>query len=244
MADFVEGTDVGFSQQLKDSATGLNTHGALLGFTVAEIDEAKDDSKLFDYVMDRLSENVAYSKDLTDFKNLARKGDGTVLLPAAIPQPAAFPLPLPTAVAAGIEGRFRKRAAKAKADKNYTVGIGQACRFEATHGTFNPNSGSPTLKVDLTHAGHPHIQFNKGQWQGAEIHKMVISNGGGNPPVPNPQDPSFKKLERVFGHDYIDPTELPANGATELWAYKVIHLYANEQVGEWSLVKFITVGGM
>ena len=244
MADFVEATDTGFAQQLKDSATGLGIHGALLGFTAAEILEAEKDAKLFNYILNRLSENVAYSKDLTDYKTLARKGDGTVLLPVAIPEPADFPLPLPAATPAGIEGRFRKRAAKAKADNNYTVGIGEACRFEASHGTFNPNSGAPTLKVDATHAGHPHIQFNKGRWQGGEIWKMVIKNGGNNPPIPNPQDPSFVKLERVFGHDYIDPSELPANGATELWAYKVIHLYANEQVGEWSLVKFITVGGM
>jgi hypothetical protein len=237
--DFVEREDSLFGQQLTEHGNGLDTHGATVGFTPTEIGNAKDDAKLFNYLLNRQSSAQTFGQEMTDYKKLARHGNGNMVLPASIPQMAANPIPLPTVTAANIEFRFRQRAARAKAHPNYTTGIGEALKIVKPASDFNPNNGTPIFKVEMNFAGHPHLKFKKGGWQGVEIWKIVAPNN----PNPAPDDPGFKKLERVFGHDYVDPSELPSPGS-EVWAYKMIYIYNNQQVGNWSSVTIVTVGGL
>lgn len=246
MQDYVERDDTDFGQQLHDHGQALDIHGAALGFSAGEITGAKEDAKLFLYLLGRQSVTQAYAQELTKFKNLARKGSGNEVLPAAIPEHPANPIPLPVVTGAKIEARFRQRAAKAKAHATYTTGIGEALRIEKPLTVFDPNSGTPVFKIELNFGGHPHITFKKGHWQGVEIWKIGIEPE--LPPAPpgpvQPDDPGFKKLERVFGHDYVDPSPLPTFGQSKVWVYKMIYLDHDQPVGNWSALIYVTVGGM
>lgn len=53
----------------------------------------------------------------------------------------------------------------------------------------------------------------------------------------------FIKLDRDFNPDYIDKTPLPAEGISAVWKYKMIYLYKDEVVGEWSDEVTTTVYG-
>jgi len=243
--DFVEKDDDDFGHQLDTHGQGMNTHGATLDFSPDDIDEAKNDAKLWKYVLERQADTHSHGLELTAFKKLLRRGHNNQPLPADIPEAVANPTPVPTLTAADIEGRFRKRAQRAKAHPAYTSSIGQALGIVKTATDFVPEDGTPVLKVNLNAAGHPHLSYKKGNYQGAEIWKLAA-----NPqpqPIPGPvqpDDPRFKLLQRVFAHDYVDPTELPSGGKAELWIYKAVYLYKNEPVGTPSQLVVVTVGGI
>jgi hypothetical protein len=245
MDDFIESADEAFGEQLNTHKQGMSTYGTLLGFTNAEKDRAADDAAFWDYLLQRQASTLAYKLELSDFKKLVRKGNGDEVLPAAIPEPQPNPLPLPTLTAANIEGHLRTIASRAKVHPAYTHNIGQALRIVKSAAVFDPEAGQPLLKIDLNAAGHPHLSFKKGGWQGIELHKMTIGEANQGPAVPPIQnnDPRFVKLERIFGHDYVDPSELPA-GKAEIWIYKALYLYKNLPVGTWSQLALVTVGGV
>ena len=243
--DFIEREDEGFATQLHEHGQALDTHGATVGLSTGEVDEAKADAKYFRYVLDVQHQGQSFGLELTDFKNLLRKGSGSQILPALPVFPGA-PTPVPAAVLAKIEERFRQRAKKAKASPAYTTGIGQALKIELPDSIFDPDSGTPVLKLKASVAGHPHFSWLKGRWQALEIHKMVLKTpaaGAPVPPVPV-DDPRFVKLERVFGHEYIDPSALPEPGTSEIWLYKAIYIFKDKQAGSWSAIITVPVGAV
>jgi hypothetical protein len=74
------------------------------------------------------------------------------------------------------------------------------------------------------------IAWKKGSFEGVEIHK---SKDGIN----------FSKLDRDFKPDYTDKSDLPEPTKAEVWYYKLIYLLNDEQVGQWSDMQSIAVGG-
>jgi hypothetical protein len=230
MADFVENDDQAFATQLNDFAFGLTpTYGGLLGFSAGEITAAENDAALFAYLVARQSEVQAYSQDFTGYKNLARYGNGTEVLPATIPVIAAFPA-APTVTAANIEDRFRKRAAKAKSSPNYTTNIGETLRIVAPEETFDPLTGKPTFKVFMD-SGSPLLKWVKGKFQGVEI--WADHNDGRG----------WQKQERDFKSPWVDHFALPAAGQSAAWKYKMIYVLNDETTGLWSDEVTVTVYG-
>jgi len=229
MADFVERDDILFASQLDDFASGLGTYGTLLGFTAGEITAAGDAAGLFAYLVARQGEVQAYSQDFTGYKNLARYGNDTEVLPPTIPTIGAFPA-APTVTAANIEGRFRQRAAKAKSSSNYTTNIGETLRIVAPGETFDPLTGKPVFKVFMD-SGSPLLKWTKGKFQGVEIW-ADHSDGKG-----------WQKQERDFKSPWIDRTDLPAAGQSAVWKYKMIYVLDDETTGLWSDEVTVTVYG-
>ena len=227
MADFVKNDDAAFATQLADFASGLTTYGALLGFTPTEITDAGKDATLFGYLVARQSEVQAYSENFTGYKNLARYGNDTEVLPATIPVIAAFPV-APPVTAANIEDRFRKRAAKAKSSTNYTHSIGETLRIVAPEEIFDPLTGKPTFKVFMD-SGSPLLKWVKGKFQGVEI---WADHGQG-----------WQKQERDFKSPWVDHTSLPAAGQSAAWKYKMIYILNDATTGLWSDEVTVTVYG-
>jgi len=247
--DFIEREDTELGEQLSTHGEGMDTYGTILGFSAAEITEAKNDAKLWKYFLSLQDQNQAHGLSLSALKTLLRKGNGTQTLPATLPDPPANPTPLPTITAADIEGRFRIRANRAKAHPAYTEVIGKALRIVGASSTFDPNDGQPLIKIGFSVGGHPHLKIKKGGWQGVEYWKLVLKEHSTAPTVPgapavDPNDARFVKLERVFGADYVDPSELPSGGKSEIWVYKAIYLHKNAPVGMPSQLAVITVGGV
>ena len=227
MADFVENDDQAFGTQLNSFGTGLTTYGALLGFSALEITAAQDDADLFNYIVARQNDVQPYAQEFTRYKNLARYGDGTEVLPPTIPTLAAFPA-APVVTAANIEARFRQRAAKAKSSASYTKSIGETLRIEAPEEIFDPASGKATFKI-FTDNGSPLLKWKKGKFQGVEI---WADHGQG-----------WVKQERDFQSPWVDRTALPAVGQSAAWKYKMIYIFNDETIGFWSDEATVTVYG-
>src|SRR6266446_1189694 len=73
---------------------------------------------------------------------------------------------------------------------------------------------SPDSKIEMSSGGHPNLRWTKGKFDGVEIWK---DSGTG-----------LVKLDRDMRPDYIDKTNLPANGTAAVWRYKMIYLMNDE----------------
>lgn len=229
MKDFVENEDLEFSNQLNTFASVLPTYAATLGITAGEVSDAEKDAAFFSYVLARQFDVQAFAEELTGYKNLARYGRGTEILPA-LPTPPSFPAPAPSVVGAKIEERFRKKAAKIKASPNYTDSIGQALRIVKPETPFVPADGKPRFKI-IIDAGRPVIKWTKGQYQGVDVYADYGDGQG------------FRKAERDLSSPFVDRHDLPAAGQSAVWKYKLIYVFKDEQVGRWSDEASVTVVG-
>ncbi len=167
-----------------------------------------------------------FSESVTSYKNLLRYGNGTQVLGAFPPQPQ---LPNSPAVPANVQERFSKLVQRIKGSPNYTKTIGEDLGIEADTSAFDPEAGKPVIKTAYSSGGHPVLKWKKGKFQGVEIWK---NTGSG-----------WVKLDTDSSPDYTDKTELPPVGQTAVWKYKMIYLYKDAVVGEWSDEVTVTVLG-
>jgi hypothetical protein len=112
---------------------------------------------------------------------------------------------------------------------NYTQAMAQDLGIAAPANNFNPGTGKPALTIDFNHGGHPVLHYTRGEFDGVEIWK---DTGTG-----------FTKLERVTQTTYTDNSTLPTAGQAAVWKYKLIFLYKDTVVGQYSDVVSITVYG-
>lgn len=228
MKTFIEDNDFIFGAQLINFYEKLSVHAGLLGFTQEEVNEAKADSEYWDYSIKSSDKMGATTKDFVGSKDLLRNGSKKGEVFNGMPSPPVLGTP-PAIVPANIQLRFSQKAAKAKANPNYTKAIGKDLGIEAPEEAFVPSNGKPSLKIKLN-AGHPEIKFVKGHYEGLEIHK---DTGNG-----------FKLLATSFRAGYNDNSNLPPAGVSEIWNYKGIYFHGNLQVGQWSDVVSVTVTGV
>lgn len=156
---------------------------------------------------------------------LTRNGDGASMGPLPIAPVLDDP---PDAVAPGIFIRVPALAARIKKHPGYTESIGQALDIIGAEQTVDTANAKPVLKIDLR-AGHPHLKWKKGAFDGVEI---WVDRGDGK---------GFVYLATVTGPEYLDNAPLPASDQTALWKYKGIYRLHDQRVGEWSDVVEIVV---
>lgn len=215
--NYVQSNDVSFASQLRNFYLKLITYATLLGFSHEEIDEAKADSTLWDFLVDADNKAEKFARDYKQTKNLLRYGKGNEIS-NTLPQMPDLGTP-PVMVSENIQYRFTQKANKAKASANYTTAIGVDLGIEATQQTFDPTQGKPNLSTYLN-AGHPELEYKKGKYGGIAIYK---DSGMG-----------YSLLTRAFMSHYTDKSPLPEVGTTQLWKYKAIYLWHDEEVGSWS----------
>ena len=223
---FVQSNDAAFSAQLRNFYNKLLIYFTLLGFTQAEVDSVKDDSALWDYCLDADNKVEKYAQDYKKTKALLRKGGKDQVINA---MPKAPDLQVaPAMVPVNIQLRFRQAAAKAKASPNYTKAIGSDLGIEAPQQTFDPTLGKPNLSIYLN-AGHPEIDYIKGKFSGLAIYK---DTGEG-----------YTLLGTAIKSSYTDNNPLPDAGTSQVWKYKAIYLWKNNEVGFWSDESKVVVSG-
>ncbi len=226
----VEKSDEAYGLQMQKVCSKIGTYATALGVTPAEITALNNDKDLFVWSFEVQSVVQDYAQNITAFKNLVRHGNGTEVITAA-PVPPTFPATPAIIVAANVQDRFSKLVQRIKGSTNYTKSIGEDLGIEVAHTPFDPQLGKPVFKTTYSSGGHPHLIWKKGKFQGVEI--WVDRNDG----------KGWVKLERDFHPDYTDKSPLPATGQTAVWRYKMIYLYQDETVGEWSDDATMTVYG-
>ena len=95
---------------------------------------------------------------------------------------------------------------------------------------IDPSTWKPVLSI-LMQAGHPTVAWAKGKVSALEL--WVDRNDGNG----------FVFLTINTEPNTADSAPLPPPGTSVLWKYKAIYRYHDEQVGEWSDVISIVVGG-
>ena len=167
----------------------------------------------------------SYGHRCTAYMNLLWDGGGGdtswPVAPVIEPNPSS-------SVMAGATLRFSKLVARIKAHPNYTIAIGQDLHIIGAKIVLDTTGWKPVLSIKYV-AGHPLIIWTKGRADAIEI---WADRGDGN---------GFTLFAVNNQPDTIDNTPLPSVSAN--WKYKAIYRLHDEQVGQWSDVLSILVGG-
>ena len=216
--------DSGKAELLEHLANRLPVHAGVLELSESDMNEVKADAAAFRYTIGASGIVQANAKQWTAFKNLQRDG-GTGN--TAFPHAPNLPAPVP-AVPLGIVPRLASLVARIKAARNYTEAIGQDLNIVGSAQNVNTDGAKPIIDI-ATKAGHPAILWSKGDADALEIW------------VDRSDDKGFGLFTIASSPRVADTTPLPASPVN--WKYKAIYRMKDEQIGNWSDVVTIAVGG-
>lgn len=228
--DPIKQNDDAFNLQLQTFKNNIGNYSVLLGLTTPQIAIQAGDTNYFDYSLKCQAIMVQAGQQWTAWKDLTRDG-GT---PPASGAPVLPTLPTAvTAVAPGMEVRFRALVQQIKANPNYNESIGQALDIEGTQ-QVGPDLATVQPKLEAIISGN---QVNvKWGWGGnsayLDICEIQVDRGDGK---------GFVLLTFDTTPNYTDSQPFPA--APTKWTYKAIYRVGDAQVGLWSLPVSIVVGG-
>ena len=227
MANYIQPSDPDFADQLRNFKTNIGSFPQL-NLTATQVSGQAADSDYFNYLVacQQIMQNSA--QQFTAAKNNARKGGAPTAAPAAPTFPAAV-----TAVAPGVEPRFRALCQIIKNSPAYTTAVGEALGIEA------PQESGPdfsTLQPEID------VQINGNQvkidwsWGGngnyLDMIRLEVDRGDGK---------GFVFLANDTTPGYTDTTSFPA--APAKWTYRAIYMVADAMIGQWSKPVSVTVGG-
>ena len=229
-SDYLSTSDDAFSAQLKTFKLNIPSYSALLGVSAAQVTNQAADSDYFAYVLACQQTMQNGAQQWTKWKTLVSGG-------GSAPATGAPVLPtFPTAVAAvplGVKVRFRALVKQIKANANYNAAIGEALGIEGAEQTM-PDLSAIAPVITATISGN-HVAIGWG-WGG---------NG-------NYLDACEIQVDRSDTHGFVlltyDTTPgytdtMPFPAAPVKWSYRAIYRVGDTQVGVWSNVVSVTVGG-
>ena len=226
-SSYMPTNDGGKAELLEHLAVTLPKYAELLEISTADLENLKKKSASFRYALNTLYALQSYTQHYTEFKNSLRDGGSGN---ADWPLPPKFDENIPPAVECGVIPWVSALAARIKAHRNYTAAIGQDCWLIAATHVFDPGALKPALSFK-NNVGHPVIVWTKGKASGIEI---WVDRGDSN---------GFVFLTINTEPNTTDNAPLPASGSTAIWKYKAIYRLHDEQVGQWSDVISVMVGG-
>lgn len=227
--DYLKKADADFAAQLNTFKLNIGSYATLLGLAAGTVTAQAADAAYFSYMLTCQELAAQAAQQWTAWKDLTREG-GTSPATGA-PVTPTFPTAV-TAVAPGIEPRFRALVKQVKAHPAYNAGMGEALGIEG-----NEKSGpdfstfKPLLKLEIE-GGAVQVGWT---WQGQSAFldaiEIEVDRGTG----------TFSLLTFDTTPDYTDTTALPATAAK--WRYRAIYRVGDARVGQWSSTAEITVGG-
>lgn len=205
-------------------ATRLPIYAETLEISTVDIASLQADAAAYRYTINAYNVIQGNARLWTAFKNLQRDGGtGSGAFPAA----ANLPAPVPT-VPPGIIPRITALIARIKTARNYSDAIGQDLSIVGSTQIIDPDGWKPIIDIAIK-AGRPVIQWTKGDADSIEIWADRGDDKG----------LAFHTI--TTDPAYTDAS--PAPGASALWRYKAIYRLRDEQVGSWSDVISVAVGG-
>jgi hypothetical protein len=224
---FLPNDDAGKADLLEHFAAALPKYAELLEIGAAELASVKADATAFRAALQDHQAAQAYAQQRTVYKNLLRDGGSAEAAPPKPPQLAGVGI---ASVAPGIFPRFTALANRIKNHRKYTLDIGHDLGIVGSEQVSNSTVWKPVLAIRMN-AGRPTIKWTKGK---AEALEIQVDRGDGQ---------GFGFLAIDLRPDYDDTAPLPAPGTAALWKYRAIYRVNDAQVGEWSDVISVVVGG-
>lgn len=225
-ADYLSSNDNAFVAQLQTFKTNIGGYATTLGVGAGQVTAQAADADYLGYVVASQQIMGNGSQQWTSWKNYTRAG-GPVP-PAGEPVAPVFPTAV-TAVAPGVEARFRALVKQIKANGNYNAAIGEALGIEGAQQT-GPDLA--TIQPDITATivgGHVEIGWGWGG-QAAFLDQIELQ-------VDRGQGRGLLAIDTTPG--YNDTQPFPATPAK--WTYWAIFRVGDAQVGLWSKPVTITV---
>lgn len=226
---FMPTSDSGKADLLDHLASNLARYKDLLVLSDDTCASVSADAKSFRYTVQTMNDMQAYAHHWTVYKNQLRDTVSATTLPLW-PMAITFVVPRPDAVHSGIIPRLSALVAQIKTNKNYTPAIGQDLWLVGSSVSVDPSTWKPLLSLQ-NKAGHPIIAWTKGSASAIEIW------------VDRSDDANFVMLTINTEPNTNDDSPLPPPGNTAMWKYKAIYRLHDEQVGQWSDVISVSVGG-
>jgi len=224
---FLPSDDSGKADLLDHLAASLPKYTKLFGLTSDMLAQRQTDALAFRHALHTADEAQAYAQHRTAYKNLLRDGgDGS----SNWPLPLTFSQADPSAVTLGIIPRLTGFVTWLKTQPGYTEAIGQDLWLVGAKQVLDPSTWKPALIIQ-PQGGHPVIGWTKGKASGVEI---LVDRGDGQ---------GFVLLTISITPPTTDNSPLPAPGTSAVWKYKAIYHRGDKQVGDWSDVVSIAVGG-
>ena len=216
--------DSGKAELLEHLANRLPAYAETLEISALDIAGLQADAEAFRDAIACTNAIQANARHWTAFKNFQRDGGVSVN-----PRPHVPDLPAPAQdVAPGIVPRLTALVSRLKTARNYNEAIGRDLQIIGAEQTVDTGDWKPALDLGMQ-AGHPVIKWPKGDADAIEI---WADRGDGQ---------GFSLATVASGADYTDTTPTPATGA--VWKYKAIYRLRDAQVGQWSGVVSVAVGG-
>ena len=216
--------DSGKAQLLEHLARRLPAYAETLEVSAADIASLQADAEAFRHAIASTDSIQANARQWTAYKNLQRDGGVHVN-----PRPQLPHLPVPARdVAPGIVPRLIALVSRLKTARNYNEAIGRDLQIIGAEQAVDTGDWKPALDLGIK-AGHPVIKWPKGDADAIEIWADRDDGQG------------FRLATITSGTDYTDTSTRPASGA--VWKYKAIYRLRDAQVGQWSGVVSVAVGG-
>lgn len=225
---------------LQNLSGKIGTYAAKYGITTGEQAYIAAALLYFNYWFTALDMLKASVKNLTKFKNEIRDGLKAGGSPSVAPADILFPTP-PPAVDHGILPFIRSIVNRIKGHQSYTTADGDQLKIEGAEQEGALGNLKPVFTIEMN-LGRPELVWSKGITSGVKIH---VNRSLGNSPVPtpNPSLDTFQFLATDTQPNYIDTFPLPAFGQSVVWAYVMVYMMGDEEVGEWSEPVLVTVKG-
>jgi hypothetical protein len=222
--DFVKVKDVELAQQLSRFHSELSTRAAALGFSDAEIEEARKDADAFAFIDYAHGVVGEFYKTVTAFKTNIKAGIGG---PVQEFPTLSFNDTISVNVPDGIVTRFRAKAAKAKSSPAYTEAIGIQLGIEGVVvPEENPDLAKPVIGGLSIIASNVTLKWKKGIFDGIRVFKKV-DNG------------EYRLTGFSISPPYTDRS--PITSTPQVWSYAIQYIIDDDEVGLLSDPASITV---
>lgn len=229
MHTYIADADSDFRKQLAKFCEKYPEYKDVLKIDTDIIDKLNAANLMVQFIFNQQDDLITVGKAFTSYKNLLRSGNSDDVL-GKFPVLSAYPTVQPPLCDANAEGLLRAVVQACVSTKKLTNDMGIALGIvKATQPATDLTASTPILTAKYVTGGHPLLNCMIGDYEGYEIWK---DTGKGYVFFNVSSSPSF-----------IDKSPLPAFGISEIWNYKIIYRYKNEQIANWSEVVSITVKG-
>jgi len=223
-------TDMGILLWLLNFVAKVAGYATKYNLSAAEVTDMGASADFYSYWFEAMNQYKEFKTKVVAFKDELRDGVEAGGTPSLVPAPPTLGT-MPPAVAPGIIDRATSIGNRIKNHHDYTVADGLDLGLEGAEIT-PPDlvNAKPVLTSELI-AGQPNVRWKKLVFDAVEIH---VSRGSGQP---------FEFHAFNTSNNITDGAALPPAGQSAVWKYKMIYIFKNQRVGQWSDELAVTVRG-
>ncbi len=205
------------------------SYSAKLLVLASKINRLKKGVLYLQFIMDENNAIKVFSEGYTAYKNRVRNGSVTIGLLGAAPEMPEYPTIMPELGEDNIEGLFREVLQDCVNSGALSEEIAADLGILDLGTPVVLEEGTPKLTGKIGTGGHPILHTFIGDYSGYQIWKDI---GKG-----------YILLTVSTTASYTDISALPTIGNGEVWKYKIIYVYKNVPIGNWSNECTISVIG-